>query len=303
MELKPKHTRLRTYQLKSKGSSFSYWDGTNLTLCEARYNDDNKNSIWHEIKRCGQNKIDFLHITSWDADHCASADLEAILKELKPRKVEYPGYEIDKKIQNQVDCLKLIFDYAAKDPEPKTVNINRIDSDYVSKLPDAEDWSYSNTHVNNKKDYPESNNNSTIKFFKAGSFSVLSLGDLEKEEISDWLVSTFPALKREVDVLILAHHGSDNGFTSDKFLDAIKPQVALSLCDWGNQHDHPSKATIKKLDDRKIYNTTTKQGDVIIESVGDHTGDFKVWDFMAGGTELKEAPSSFVSKRKQANKV
>ncbi|MBN8694583.1 MAG: hypothetical protein J0L69_15420 [Bacteroidetes bacterium] len=302
MELKKKHTRLRAYQLRSKGSSFSYWDGTNLTLCEARYNDDNKASIWHEIKRCGQNKIDFLHITSWDADHCSSSELEAILKELKPREVEIPGYEIDKNIQNQVDCLKLIEAYKLQSTgETAAPKVIKVDKTFVTDLGNATEWAYESIHYNNRKDYSKSNNNSTVKLFKNGSFSLLSLGDLEEEEISNWLIQ-FSTIKNEVDVMILAHHGSDNGFTSEKFLDAVKPSVGLSLCDWGNQHDHPSRTTIKKLEDRKIYNCTTKNGDVIIESIDDHTGDFKVWDFMAGGKELKEAPRQFTSKRKLANK-
>ncbi len=45
MEILAKHTRFRAYQLKSKGSSFSYWGGARFVLGEARYNDDNKNSI------------------------------------------------------------------------------------------------------------------------------------------------------------------------------------------------------------------------------------------------------------------
>ena len=58
MELLSKHTRFRAYQLKSKGASFSYFDGNHFTLCEARYNNDNKNSIWHELKMCGKSSID-----------------------------------------------------------------------------------------------------------------------------------------------------------------------------------------------------------------------------------------------------
>lgn len=297
MEILAKHTRFRAYQLKSKGSSFSYWDGTRFVLGEARYNDDNKNSIWHELKRCGKGAIDVLHITSWDADHCASSELENILKDLKPKTIECPGHSINKEIQNQVDSLKLISAYlSAGKNTPKIVKVNKLDTTYISSLNSAKPWTYNNIIYDNKKDYKEENNNSNIKLFKAGNFSVLSLGDLEKEEISKWLAS-FDIIKNEVDVMLLAHHGSDNGFTSSDFLGAVKPKVAISLSNWNNQHNHPSAAILSRLRDKKIDYYSTKQGDLIIESIGDHTRQYSVWNFIADGEKLKEEPKKYKTKR------
>lgn len=301
MELKSIHTRFRAYQLKTKGGSFSYWNGSQFILGEARYNDDNKNSIWHELKVCGKTSIDKLHITSWDADHCSCKDLELILKELKPKTIQYPGYDIDTSVQNQVESLKLIAEYEAKDSGiPKLVSIQRFDPPTISKLNPAQEWSYNNVIYNTKKDYPDSNNNSTVKKFRNGSFSVLSLGDLEKEEISKSLCSC-PILKNEVDIMLLAHHGSDNGFTSDLFLDTLKPKVAISLCNYSNMHGHPDEAILKKLRDRKIEYYSTKQGDIIIESIDDHTKKYKVWNYISDGEKLKDEPKSFTTKR--ASKV
>lgn len=297
MEFQTKHTRFRAYQLKSKGSSFSYWDGSNFTLCEARYNDDNKNSIWHELKVCGKTSIDLLHITSWDADHCSSTELINLLKELKPKRIEYPGYPIDTNTPNQVASLAAITNYEASElTTPKIIRVNKIDGDYVSKLNNATEWGYSNILFNNKKDYPASNNNSTIKLFKTGCFSVLSLGDLELEEISKWLVQ-FKMIKTEVDILIMAHHGSDNGFTTADFLDAVKPKVAFCLCDFDNQYDHPSKNVLQLLLNRKIDYYSTKQGDVIIESIEDHQKKYKVWDYISNGGKLRESPETYRTKR------
>ena len=41
-------------------------------------------------------------------------------------------------------------------------------------------------------------------------------------------------IANEVDVLILAHHGADNGFTTTDFLRAVNPKVAICACDWDN---------------------------------------------------------------------
>jgi hypothetical protein len=56
MELKNIHTRFRAYQMTVKGSSFSYWDSATgkFVLGEARFNDDNKASIFHELSKCGK---------------------------------------------------------------------------------------------------------------------------------------------------------------------------------------------------------------------------------------------------------
>ena len=56
MELKNIHTRFRAYQMTVKGSSFSYWDSSTgiFVLGEARFNDDNKASIFHELSKCGK---------------------------------------------------------------------------------------------------------------------------------------------------------------------------------------------------------------------------------------------------------
>lgn len=297
MEIMSRHTRFRGYQLKTKGSSFSYWDGTSFILGEARYNDDNKKSIWHELKRCGKNSITTLHITSWDADHCISTELASILLELKPSIIEYPGYEINNEKQNQIDCLRLIQNYVVLDQHvPKLVSANKLDSNYISGLSNATDWSYNNIIFNNKKDYPEPNNNSSIKLFRSGSFSLLSLGDLEKEEISKWLIQ-YNIIKNEVDILIMAHHGSDNGFTTDDFLKAVKPKVAICLCDYGNQYEHPSQNVLRLLRENNILYYSTKQGDIIIESINDHTTQFQLWNYVANGDRLESESKPIFTKR------
>lgn len=60
------------------------------------------------------------------------------------------------------------------------------------------------------------NNNSTVKFFRRGSFNLLSLGDVECQNVSAYL-RRCEHLKRETDLMILAHHGADNGFTNKPF--------------------------------------------------------------------------------------
>jgi competence protein ComEC len=85
-------TRFRAYQLGNAGSSFSYFNGTKFTLLEARYNDVNEQNIRQELEICQTSGIHTLHITSWDLDHCSPSQLEKILLNYSPQKIEYPGY-------------------------------------------------------------------------------------------------------------------------------------------------------------------------------------------------------------------
>ena len=59
-----------------------------------------------------------------------------------------------------------------------------------------------------------------------GSFQILSLGDCENIEIAKRIMAN-EILQREVDIMILAHHGADNGFTTLEFLKTIKPKVCI----------------------------------------------------------------------------
>ena len=87
------YTRFRAYQLGNAGSSFSYYADGHFTLIEARLTEVNKKTLSDELKIVDKKTIDTLHITSWDQDHCSLTQLEEILEQYKPKKIEYPGYE------------------------------------------------------------------------------------------------------------------------------------------------------------------------------------------------------------------
>src|SRR6185312_3113483 len=129
------------------------------------------------------------------------------------------------------------------------------------------------------------NNNSTVELFRVGSFNVLSLGDVESHDISSRLRRD-KYLGREVDVMILAHHGADNGFTNKRFLEHIEPQLAICSADYANQYDHPTQDIRDLLFEQKIRLMTTKTGDIIVKSIGDHTGQFRANNLRAGSTEV-----------------
>jgi len=128
----------------------------------------------------------------------------------------------------------------------------------------------------------KSNDNSVVKFFRIGTFTVLSLGDCESALIRDRLMQE-PILQTEVDVMILAHHGADNGFTTTEFLKTIKPSIVICSSNYKNKYDHPGKAIRDKLRQVGVPYFSTKTGDVIVQSVDNK--HFVVSNYIANDTK------------------
>ncbi|MEP0133362.1 MAG: hypothetical protein ABJJ25_15280 [Eudoraea sp.] len=300
MELKPKYTRFRAYQLGQPGSLFSYYDGTGFTLIEAFITKDCIPSLKEEFKKCNLGKkgyIDCLHITSWDRDHCERKSLEIILNQLKPKRVECPGYNPDSAKQNQVDCFNLIKDYYKKNSqtEPK-VRVFPFLANLISALDSAKKWNYSNILYNNPKNNIQPNDNSSVKLFRTGCFSVLSLGDIDSKANKDYLLK-LRSIKNEVDVLLLAHHGSNNEVNTKEFFEIINPTLCVCSSNYDNQFDHPIQSVRNTLLALNIPLKTSKNGDVIIETTGDDKSNFSVQDLQSSNTVQRGSKINYKSKR------
>lgn len=285
MTIKSKPTRFRAYQLSNAGSSFSYFNGSTFTLIEARYNDANEESIKQELSQCDVNGVNNLHITSWDMDHCSPSQLEKLLTEFKPNKIEYPGYEPHTDAGKE--SLRIIRAYERKGKDAKANRkIISVTPEYISSLDDAENYGYKDTlHHPRSIDKDSSNNNSTVKHFRSGSFNVLSLGDVECNNIAARLRRQ-RTINKETDVMILAHHGASNGFTTSTFIKTVRPTVAISSSDYANQFAHPKQEIRDLLYKYKVKLFTTKTGDVVIFSTGNHTGKYRLVNLKAGSTEV-----------------
>jgi len=275
-----KKTRFRAYQLGDKGSSFSYSVDDNFTLIEARFNATNAPSICQEMKITGANNLSNLHITSWDKDHCSESELPVILEYLKPEKIQYPGYEPDTGCGKA--CKRMIEDYCTKQ---KKVGV-RYTPDYVNGLDAGENLQYSTIIYNPIDGEGNHNDNSIAALFRAGRFTVLSLGDCESESIAKRIQAGTIATK-ETDVLILAHHGADNGFTTDEFIKAINPRIAICSSNYDNQYEHPREEVRQILIQNNVHLFTTKTGDVIVECNEDNKVHVK--NLVSDNTKLSSA--------------
>lgn len=295
MTIKIKKTRFRAYQLGNAGSSFSYFNGSTFTLIEARYNDVNRTSIKQELSLCSIKGIDNLHITSWDVDHCSPSQLEELLAEFSPKRIEYPGYEPH--TDSGKESLKIIFTYERRGTKAKANRkIISITPEYISSLDEAENYGYRDTLYHPRSiDKDNSNNNSTVKHFRSGSFNVLSLGDVESNNIAAGLRRQ-RTINKETDVMILAHHGASNGFTTSSFIRTVRPTVAIASADYANKFAHPKQEIRDLLHKHQVKLFTTKTGDIVIFSTGNHKGNYRLVNLKAGGSEVSSQYDFYAKK-------
>lgn len=115
-------------------------------------------------------------------------------------------------------------------------------------------------------DYSDLNNASVVLRMRYGDASFLFTGDAEKESESDQLARFKSNLK--VDVLKVGHHGSVTS-TSDSYLDAVAPQIAVISCAKVNEYGHPHRETIEKLTSAgAVIYTTADFGSIVIRTDG-----------------------------------
>lgn len=84
------------------------------------------------------------------------------------------------------------------------------------------------------------------------NFDILFTGDIEKEG-EEKLTSL---LKKQYDVLKVAHHGSKNS-TSEEFLDVVNPKIGFISAGENNSYGHPHEEVLERLEEKgcKCWNT------------------------------------------------
>jgi competence protein ComEC len=112
------------------------------------------------------------------------------------------------------------------------------------------------------------NDASVVTFLEMGGVSVLFAGDLERRGETE-LIERYPNIRAQV--LKVGHHGSTTS-SSDPFLDAVRPEVAVVFCATGNSYGFPHEETIHKLMDRRVaVYRTDLNGTIVLHANGsDH---------------------------------
>lgn len=111
----------------------------------------------------------------------------------------------------------------------------------------------------------DTNNNSIAIRMQYGEISFLFTGDAEEDAESEMLTS---GVNLKADILQVGHHGSKTS-TTDRFLKAVQPNVAIYSASVNNQYGHPHIETINRLEKSGalVYGTDI-HGTVIVETDG-----------------------------------
>ena len=107
-------------------------------------------------------------------------------------------------------------------------------------------------------DAESANAYSTTLRLTCGDFSMLFTGDLEKNGEE----AVLPMLEQTT-VLKVAHHGSKNS-SSEEYLDAISPKVAVISCGRKNRYGHPHKELLSRLQSVHAKVLRTDQGGAVL---------------------------------------
>ena len=86
------------------------------------------------------------------------------------------------------------------------------------------------------------NNVSIVLLGAVGPYRMLLAGDVEQAIDPSLLEQQLPRL----DFLKVAHHGSKTA-TTQAFVDAVRPKVAVASAGTGNPYGHPARATLDRL--------------------------------------------------------
>ena len=103
-------------------------------------------------------------------------------------------------------------------------------------------------HNYNVYDYTEENDKSLVLSLNFMDLSWVFTGDAPIG-VEQRIIQDNPDL--DCDVLKVGHHGSDTS-TSEAFLDALTPSVAIISCGINNSYGHPTKTVLSRLSERGI---------------------------------------------------
>ena len=185
----------------------------------------------------GINKIDYLMLSHFDADHCQGAIF--LLKNMKIKNliisIQPENSEFYEEITNICRQKNTNIMYVKKGNKFKIANLD------IEILHPNNNFIAENTL----------NNNALVCKINYYNFKMLFTGDIEKIAENQLLDEELSA-----DLLKVGHHGSKTS-TTQEFLNKVNPQIALIGVGENNKFGHPNDDVIKRLQEKgiKIFRT------------------------------------------------
>ena len=202
------------------------------------------------LKEAGVEPLDYLILTHADADHIGGADVIITKYDIQ---TVFMNYEERENI-TYLDVLDAL--------AYKTLSYTIPSVGEVYTLGDA-----TFTIIAPNNIYETSNDNSIGLLLEKGTTRFLFTGDASIQSEKDILANN-PDIRATV--YKVGHHGSSSS-SSEAFLDAVSPEVAVISCAADNSFGHPHTETLSALEERNIeIYRTDEQGSIIAISDGEN---------------------------------
>ncbi|MGQ9557396.1 MAG: ComEC/Rec2 family competence protein [Desulfurispora sp.] len=225
-------------------------DGRNM-LIDAGNNEDGP-FIVDYLHRSGVQSIDYLIGTHPHEDHIGG--LDTVLQKFPVRQVYMPEISYDTKSYH--DVLRAVRQRGLKVLSPAAGQVLLKDRVSDQELQVEILW----PDPRRVLFFDEVNDHSIIARVSYGKSSFLFTGDAGRQ-VEEALLSSKARLG--ADVLKVGHHGS-NSSTSNAFLRAVRPQIAVISAGRGNDYGHPHRETLQRLIKNKIRVYRTDQDGTIV---------------------------------------
>ncbi|WP_406693598.1 helix-hairpin-helix domain-containing protein [Singulisphaera sp. Ch08] len=211
-------------------------------------------SIVSKLEQQGVSSLDLVVVSHHHADHYGGMD--DVIRAFRPR--FFLASSSSHTSEPYLKLLQLVRDRNIQAISPLEVPRKlELGSVVLTVFPQA------------PNDPKEENNNSIGIRVDYGTFSTVLPGDAQTRE-RRWWAHRVPKLCADATVLKLAHHGSRNG-TDARWLDLVRPYVAVASLSKDNDYHHPHPETVDLLARYEIpLLRTDRDGTVTIRSDGLH---------------------------------
>ena len=209
-----------------------------------------KEALVSYLDALGITSFEYVVFTHPDADHIGNADY--IVKNYSIKNIILPDrVSTSKTYERMIDAI-----------ENSQANVIKGEAGVEFKI-----GSILNTIIAPNKNYDDNNEMSVVIKSTFGDTSIMLTGDAEKESEAD-ILKIWGNGSLKCDVLKVGHHGSLSSTTQD-FLDAVSPSIAVISCGAGNKYGHPLPQTLEKLEKKgiKIYRTD-EDGSIVLRTDG-----------------------------------
>lgn len=223
------------------GSKYSRFDAGKMVI--APYLKENR------IKR-----LDKVIMSHPHSDHIGG--LVYLLKKFKVDEIYDSGMSYTTELY--LNCLTVVDKKKIKYKIPdSSKNIKADPRVKIRVLHPSKDWEYAENP----------NDNSIILHIRYKKVSFLLTGDME-DVVEAYLMEEGVELKSTV--LKVAHHGSDTS-SSDDFIDAVSPEIAVISVGKNNKFGHPSPSVIASYQDQDVKILRTDfDGEITFLTDGNH---------------------------------